>query len=401
MVVKTKKEEVAYLLGKVIEQYEQSTGQRIVRNTNRKNYEDLARTLSEISNQLPYTAQQLDHDYYSPDPNVKKLDFPHRKYDITGGQIKDAYHQIVANPRNFLVDACYIYLYGVGRKGFEKNHPNGSDLIKSEQGVSQEQLSSTDWSPAEPITTRPPKKRNTALWIGLGIALAGWAYTMSTLYRVQTEWNQLKTDMSILPYQPTQAEIDSLEGIWLYYTGAPQARGNDPHRYHQVANNLVEISYKDGYFTVNRYGANIDHTGYAQFEAPSVVSLHSHVKNSTRKVESPIHALLRLDKEKGHLSSIAASWNFDTGQGNDIIGSRNVFIKQGKGGTLEEITNTTENASCHCRILKWNQPARKTTFFQLKYRLLDTLADKSLKKLIDEKSILLREPQEVLILSSN
>ena len=55
--------------------------------------------------------------------------------------------------------------------------------------------------------------------------------------------------MNLLPYQPTQAEIDSLQGLWLCYTGSPQARISDANRYHKVVSNLVNISYKNGYFT--------------------------------------------------------------------------------------------------------------------------------------------------------
>ena len=87
------------------------------------------------------------------------------------------------------------------------------------------------------------------------------------------------------------------------------------------------------------------------------------------------------------------------GDGNDMIGIRNVFIKQGMGGSLEEITNTPENANCHCKVMKWIQPNNRTKTFQLKYRLLDTLANESLKALIDEKSILLREPREGVLLT--
>ena len=118
MKIKTGKEEVGYLLEKVIDTYERTTDRRIVRNTNPKNYEGIARLLSSISNELPHTALQLNHDPYPSDPNPKQVDYPHRKYDITGVQVKDAYHRLVANPRSFLIDACYIYLYGVGRKGF-------------------------------------------------------------------------------------------------------------------------------------------------------------------------------------------------------------------------------------------------------------------------------------------
>ncbi len=62
MKIKTGREEVGYLLEKVIDTHERATGQRIVRNTNPKNYEDIARLLSSISNELPNTAGQLNHD---------------------------------------------------------------------------------------------------------------------------------------------------------------------------------------------------------------------------------------------------------------------------------------------------------------------------------------------------
>ncbi len=243
------------------------------------------------------------------------------------------------------------------------------------------------------------RKKQQVWLVSLFICLALLGAVTTRWIADRNEWATIRKDLNILPYQPTQAEIDSLSGIWLYYTGAPQARANDPYRYHQVANNLVEITYKDGYFIFNRHGANIDHIGYMQFEAPALVSIYSRVKNKSGKVESPIHALLRLDKGKGYLTSIATTWSFDMGDGNDMIGIRNVFIKQGKGGSLEEITNTPENANCHCKIMKWVQPNNHTKTFQLKYRLLDTLANESLKALINEKSILLREPRDGVILT--
>ncbi|QDK77214.1 hypothetical protein EXU85_00840 [Spirosoma sp. KCTC 42546] len=412
MKLKTGKEEISYLLEKVMEKYQLATGQRIVRNTNPKNYEEVAKMLSNISNELPHTAQQLDHDLYPPDPNPKQLDYPHRKYDITGVQIKDAYNRLVAHPRSFLTDACYIYLYGIGRKGFEQ-HPQdthlieGADtnasisLLKEEQEALRQQLATCQQELNEKANQlKTSLQKQTRAWlisvIGLLVILVFVGFQWFT---ERAAWDTIRKDLTILPYQPTQEEIDSLSGIWLYYTGAPQARGNDPNRYHQVANNLVEITYKDGYFTFYRHGANIDHIGYIQFEAPSLVSIYSRVKNASGNVESPIHALLRLDKGKGYLTSIATTWSFDTGEGNDMIGIRNVFIKQGKGGSLEEVINTRENANCHCKIMKWTKSANQTKLFQLKYKLLDTLADKSLKNLIDENSILLREPQEGLILT--
>lgn len=412
MKLKTGKEEIAYLLEKVMEKYQLTTGQRIVRNTNPKNYEEVAKMLSAISNDLPITAQRLSHDLYPPDPNPKQLDYPHRKYDITGVQVKDAYNRLVSHPRPFLIDACYIYLFGLGRKGFEENPQDvnlteGADttaslsLLQEEQEALRQQLvvCQQELDTARTRLTTSFKRRLSVWIVSVVSLLVILGFVGFRWVTERAEWATLRNDLTILPYQPTQAEIDSLSGIWLYYTGAPQARGNDPNRYHQVANNLVEVTYKGGYFTFYRHGANIDHIGHMQFEAPSLVSVYSRVKNTSGKVESPIHALLRLDKGKGYLSSIATTWSFDTGEGNDIIGIRNVFIKQGKGGSLEEVINTRENAYCHCKIMKWVQSKNKVKTFQLKYRLLDTLADESLKKLIDENSILLREPQESLILT--
>lgn len=411
MKIKTGKEEIGYLLEKVIDTYERAMDQRIVRNTNPKNYEDIARLLSSFSNELPNTALQLNHDPYPPDPNPKQVDYPRRKYDITGVQVKDAYHQLVANPRSFLVDACYIYLYGIGRKGFSQ-HPQDSNLIEGvdasvalrldEQETLRQQLA-TVRQEQETMTNQLKEnlRKTKRMWlVTLLFCVAVLGFVSTRWVADRNEWATIRKDLNILPYQPTQAEIDSLSGIWLYYTGAPQARANDPNRYHQIANNLVEITYKDGYFIFNRHGANIDHIGYMQFEAPALVSLYSRVKNKSGNVESPIHALLRLDKGKSYLTSIATTWSFDMGDGNDMIGIRNVFIKQGKGGSLEEITNTPENANCHCKIMKWVQSNNQIKTFQLTYRLLDTLADESLKALIDEKSILLREPREGVILSS-
>ena len=139
--IKTGKEEIKYLLYKCIEKYQNETGKEIIQNTNRKNYEGLAIELSEISKELPFTDQQLGHDIYPQDKRQKEANYPFRKYDITGGQIKDALIGLVSNPRNFLVDACYIYLYQMGRLAFLENPVDenlvnlGSDEDKRESGI--------------------------------------------------------------------------------------------------------------------------------------------------------------------------------------------------------------------------------------------------------------------------
>ena len=123
------KSEILILLKKVLEKFENEKEIVISKNSNRKNYEPIARLLSEISNQLPYTSEELKHEKYPIDYNPRKQEYPFRKYDITGNQIKDAYfNQIISNPRSFLVDACYIYLYGMGRLGFSEA-PVDDDLL--------------------------------------------------------------------------------------------------------------------------------------------------------------------------------------------------------------------------------------------------------------------------------
>ena len=63
-ILKSGKEEIVYLLTKAIEKYKFETGQEIIQNTNRKNYEVLAILLSEISNQLPFRWEAFGTEAY-------------------------------------------------------------------------------------------------------------------------------------------------------------------------------------------------------------------------------------------------------------------------------------------------------------------------------------------------
>jgi hypothetical protein len=395
MQLKTGKEEIVCLLTKVLAQYELQTGQFISRNSNRKNYEEVAKVLSGISNNLPNTAGTLHHDLYPPDYNPKNLAYPFRKYDITGNQIKDAYfNRIVANPRSFLVDACYIYLYGVGRKGFEAN-PLDADLLVKEKAEGPEAIPAVEHPASHKPATGIPTN---IFWPVLLVLLLAFGFMCYQWNRVSQQLNTYQKDMQLLPYVPTQAEIDSLEGIWLCYTGSPQARISDNNRYHVVVSNILDVKYKDGYFTFNRYGASFDHVGYMQFEAPWLVSIRSSVKNNKDSIESPRHSLMRLNSPGPFLPVISASWNFDIGPRNQIIGIREVYEKQGRGGKVEEVINTLENASCRCKIINWYKGSTKVKSFYLRNGLLDSVPNEMLKKLLDENSILLREPKEGIIL---
>jgi hypothetical protein len=412
--LKKGKEEIIYLLNKSIEKFQSETGKSIVQNTNRKNYEELAITLSEISNQLPETAAELGHIHYEPDPQKGKADFPFRKYDITGGQIKDALMGLVANPRPFLVDTCYIYLYKMGRQAFELN-PNDPSLIATEEPNSSSKDSYSIITENQQLKLRlAALKKETSqsifqrlkfyrlIFIPLCVIfLAGAIYFWNLNNATNAKWNSIQEDFNLLPYKVTQSEIDSLEGIWICYTSSPQARLSDPNRFHKVVANLVDIKYKDGYFTYKRFGASFDHIGYIQFESPKILSIHSRILNTDHKNEYPRHSLMSLNKEQTFLSSISASWNFDAGENNRIIGIREVYQKLGKGGRLEEVMNTPANASCQCKIIKWHQPNLPLQSFNLKNMVLDSLKNPTLIKLIDEKSILLKDPEPGVIKDNN
>lgn len=413
MRLKTGKDEIVYLVSKVIDKYESETGDHIVRNTNRKNYEKICRILSEISNALPYTSEELDHDPYPVDEADKGFEYPFRKLDVTSSQLKDACLGIVNNPRNFLVDACYIYVFGLGRRGFEKN-PTDENLLddnvegEAAKGVTDESALLKDRN-AELESSLAEKSvllRSAAVRLRKSKRLvllisAIFLLCLSTVFiiwrRSEVGWLTLKRDMSILPYMPTQQEIDSLEGVWVCYTASPQARRSNPERYHLVVFNVVDVKYKNGYFTFTRYGASFNHEGYMQFEAPWLVSVHSLVRNDKGDIESPRHSLMRLDRGERIIPVISASWNFDVGENNNIIGIREVYIKQGKGGVISEVLNTLENATCNCKIVRWDKSSKESQTYYLRNELLDTLNNPVLKSMLD-RSILPREPDANLLI---
>ena len=406
--IKTGKEEIIYLLTKAIEKFKTETGEAIIQNTNRKNYESLAILLSEISNQLPEKFETLGTESYTPVLNQPVQEYPHRKYDITGGQIKDALSGIVSNPRSFLVDACYIYLYGMGRKAFKQNPVDPNLLEHPRAGEGDEKVpfdneSDTVKKQLAALQLRYEKKTKTVRFISVfTLALIIALGAIFLIYnKSKNEWQTLKENMNILPYQPTRPEIDSLEGVWLCYTGSPQARISDPSRYHKVVSNLIDIKYKDGYFTFDRYGASFNHIGYMQFESPGIVSVYSRIKNNSNTTESPRHSLLNLNTGKKYLTPISASWNFDIGDKNKIIGIREIYIKLGKGGTIEEVINEVENASCKCKVIRWHQMDNQVKSFYLRNELLDSLPLNEIRPLINENSILLSIPQDGLVLSKD
>ncbi|ATL49252.1 hypothetical protein COR50_19890 [Chitinophaga caeni] len=402
MRLKSGKEEIIYLLEQVFSKYERTTGNQVRRNTNRKNYEDLARMLSEISNRLPETAEELQHDHYSPDRNKNKLSYPFLKYDISGGQIKDAASGIVSNPRPFLIDACYIYLYGVGRKGFE-NNPLDENLLIDEQDLPENNGIDIDAPTATNLAVLRRKSSRKLLkkWIFISLILGTLCIILAVISFIDHQrLEHITKDMRIGVYTPTATDIKNLEGTWLVYIGSPQARKSERNRYHLVVTNIVDVKYKDGYFVFKRYGANFNHSGYMQFEGKNLVSIHSYVENDQDTIESPRLSLLRLEPGKKYQNVISASWSFDTEKYNDIIGIREVYIKQSDNGHTREILNTIENSSCKCKIISLTDGGKEQQFY-LKNLPLDSLHNPELVALLDERSILLRNPDSTTIIATH
>jgi hypothetical protein len=408
--LKKGKEEIIYLLNKCIEKFQLETGKDIVQNTNRKNYEGLAIALSEISNQLPFTSEKLGHQSYEADNGNGNTSYPFRKYDITGGQIKDSLFGLVASPRSFLVDTCYIYVYGMGRQAFEQSLPDdflvqklvpdsgSKDSLSLLQENQQLKMKLSEWE-FKSKQQHSPFLLQVKKWkIVSSISLLLFMFIGYYYYQNR---NQLKRDFNLLPYTVTDAERSKLEGVWLCYTGSPQARISDSSRYHKVVANLIEIKYKNGYFVYNRYGASFNHIGYIQFESPEILSIYSRIKNDKGDVESPRHSLMSLESHEGYLTAISASWNFDVGNRNRIIGIREVYKKLGQGGRIEEVINSVENASCQCKIIKWIKEDKTVATYYLKNMLLDQMKDAELLKLINEKSILLKDPDEFLLMNKH
>ena len=318
---------------------------------------------------------------------------------------------LVANPRTFLIDTCYIYLYGVGRQAFELN-PVDISLVASENSesgskdsysiISENQqlklkLASLVKETDKKIFNRLRFYRMIFIPLCVCLLICG-IYFWKKQNESFTALDTITKDFNIMPYKVKASEKEDIEGIWLCYTGSPQARPSDPNRYHKVVANLVEIKYKDGYFTYYRYGAGFNHTGYVQFESPNVLSIHSRIMNGSNKTEYPRHSLMSLTKNGKYQTSISASWNFDAGNNKRIIGIREVYEKIGKDGRIEEIINTPANASCQCKIIKWYQKNNDVQTFYLKNTILDSAKNVQLSQLIDDNSILLKDPETGVVI---
>ncbi|WP_313368695.1 hypothetical protein [Sphingobacterium mizutaii] len=373
MVIISNKEDLIELMERVFEKYEKESGDILIRNTNRENYGKLARVLSDISRQLPYTSADLAHDPYEEDAQPN-LDYPNRKYDITGGQLKDAYFGIVSNPRPYLIDACLIYLTG---KGSRANH---------------------DKEFATPLWRKSLLYGNLVLKPKVLILLLLTSLILILLLGLIILRLNRKEKGIEVAYSPSASEIKALSGIWLYYTGAPQARSNEPNRFRQFVNNIVEIKYHKGKFEFIRHGANINHYGYMVYNSPAIVSIHSYVsRKKNGEVLSPSHSLGRLDTLKKRMVALSTTWSFESDNRDEIIAIRNLYHKVADAGSLNQIINTQENAACNCKIIEWRH-GNSTKQYKLQYKHLDKDENEELKSHLNEESILLLNPRKDVVL---
>jgi hypothetical protein len=294
----------------------------------------------------------------------------------------------------------------MGRKAFESN-PTDPELLADKGAESQPNSYSIvqDNHQLKAELSKAKKNAKSQLrnnWIIAGIIIfilcITVLFSINNTNKKRNEIAELKSDFNITPYSITNKEKKELEGIWLCYSGSPQARLSDPDRANKVVLNISEFKETNGYFTYKRYGASFNHTGFAQFENPYTISIHSRLLTLDQKVLSPRHSILELDTSKEYLNVISASWNFDVGDKNKVIGIREVYKKIGMGGELQEILNSVENAECKCKIIRWKQEDGGMQEFRLKNILIDSLSPPQLRQLINEKSILLKDLEDTILL---
>jgi hypothetical protein len=378
------KDQIIEMINEAISQYESRTGKTVVRNTNTDNYHDFAEKLNEISHRL----RQDDPDRWNADKRYSRDD----QFDIKAHQITYSLAHGSLKPHVF--EALHWYIYGVTSRKLSR-------LSEAESRAAdyKDQLSSF-------------KKRHKTLTKIISIALLiafliiafiwitdskGYSEIKNQFYSTKNQLDALKRDMRILPYQPTRAEINRLEGVYMVYTASPQARASDPDRYHKVVPNILVVTYKNGYFTFDRYGHDFDQKGFMQFERSGLVSMHSYMLDSSGK-PSPKKSLLDIENGRDTFSVISTSWSFDPDpQDNISIGIREVFIKIGKHGSITQIVNSPRNFGKAGKLFDLKREDGSIETIHIQNIRLENLSP-SLQALLNEKSILLKDPDPTVIL---
>lgn len=435
--------EAVYLTTLVRWKYEAATEKDMYLPSTATNYNELAKVLNTFSVTLAVKyPDDYKSDEYPPGNLIIESEQIKRFFVVEPGQA----------PRRYLVDACYLYLFGEIRRQFWENGEKAEagaktlyNIIKVENALDRvkiledeneeladykeqleninEKLNRATIALKESQATaneaeeqnrkfnetvisltqqnkelaragedsRNGKKAVSRSLFVILILLIGTCYYFFTL----------KKDYHIQPYAPTEAEKNFLTGVWEVYSPSPQARSSQPaeQTYHKVVLNVMKITKKPGfdYLVFDRYGPGFDQKGRIEFKTPNVVDIYAETVNDSGIVISPKHTTLLLEKDQPFLTALSLTWNFD--KQNRPIASREIYIKKGDEGSLWVSKNPVANFMSRERYAFWKHDNRVDTI-RLQNVFLDSLPV-HLQQLLDENSILLRIPGEVKIISRN
>jgi hypothetical protein len=358
--------EKLYLCEKLEQEYRVKTNQDAQITTARDSHKALALSIS---------------DYFEQE-NKKQLfgiaGLP-KGFEVSDGQLEGLFKN--GTHRAAFIDACYVYLHGKTRADFLKDnlHLGNPFLIKNitpqynaqneattsekETELKEEieallkkvdaleveknnELVRIETEKKEAIiriegekmildnqlkdSTLKAKNGNRLKWV-VPILLGLIGFLSFKWY----EWHTIKKDMHILQYQPNQAEIDKLVGIWTSDIGSALTRPLSDKVKDLYAHNVMEITYVDaGYFKIHRWGVRFSYVGYAQYESDSLISIMTKQENDRDYEVMPKirHSLMRLDRGNDSFRLIVSvSWEHSKARDgidiDDIIGIREVYKK--------------------------------------------------------------------------
>lgn len=368
-----KKGEKQYLCEQLRLKYEADSRQILRTTTARESYTPLANALTDFIDSHKKDFQDRFSIEFEPN------------FEVSDGQLQGLFGY--ASHRDKFLDACYIYLHDMTRAEFLRKNPpyiffaddiappqynaqNEASTSEKEAELTEEietllkKVDSLEADKTREIATIEAEKKaiqgeKTALanklkdsvltakrfgqvkWL-VSILLALLAFLSYKWY----QWETIKKDMHILQYQPNQAEIDKLVGIWQSDVGSPLTRpmntASDIANFRdKYAINIVEIRYSGaGYFKIRRWGPKFSYDGYAQYESDSLISIKTIQKtDKTHEVLPRIrHSLIRLDRDNDTFRlAISVSWEHSSPEEiDDIIGIREVYTKKCNGIVVEE-----------------------------------------------------------------
>ena len=442
--------ETLYLMTLVRWKYEADMKKKLHLSSTPGNYEELAKILTPFSSTLP---EKYPVDY-PPDSNWPG------GLTVGADQLKDMFRVESGKPqKKYLVDTCYLYLFGELRRQFledeEKAEPEAKTLyniIHAESFLSRVQIlksanqkladdkeelknaneklhratialeesqatandaeeqnkklhesvinltrQNKELAKLQEDSRKERKAVSGSLFAVLSFLIGSLVLLIGGCYYFFT----LEKDYHLQPYAPTEAEKNLLAGVWEVYSPSPQARSSQPaeQTYHKVVLNVMQITKKPGfdYLVFHRHGPGFDQKGRIEFKSPNVVDIYAETVNDSGIVISPKHTTLLLEKDQPFLTALSLTWNFD--KQNRPIATREIYLKKGDAGSLWVSKNPVADFMSRERDAFWKHDNRVDTI-RLQNVFLDSLPE-PLQQLLDENSILLRIPGEIQIISRN